>query len=262
MVILLVGADNREGYYYGLADSIRAVRVDFVQPRLTVLAFPRDLWVAIPGLEERGVTHGKLNQAYFYGNLYHQPGSGPSLLAQTLYVNFGLRVDRYVAINESVFVSAIDRLGGIDLYLPGRANGTWVGLPYSPSGWYHFTGKKALEFASIRMPDSDWQRIDRQNQVLLAMAERATQPQMLPQLLGIVFSLLDETLTDLSKAEISRLFCLLPMIERQDVFMTKITPDMVTARINERGMYVMIPHEEVRALVADFMAGALGQAGP
>ncbi len=262
MVLLLVGADTKDGYYYGLADSIRAVRIDFVEPRITVLAFPRDLWVSIPGLADRGITHGKVNQAYFYGNLYNQPGGGPSLLAQTLQVNFGLGVDHYVAINESVFVSAINRLGGIDLYLPGRANGTWVGLPYSPSGWYHFTGQKALEFASIRMPDSDWQRIDRQNQVLMAMAEKARQPQKLPQVLGIVFSLLDQTLTDLSKADISRLFCLLPLIDRQDVYVAKIEPAMVTATINERGAYVMIPHAEVKALVADFMAGTLGEEGP
>ena len=58
--------DGNEDYLYGLADEIRVVRVDFVTPKVTVLALPRDLWVEIPEIEDAyGITHGKLNQAYF-----------------------------------------------------------------------------------------------------------------------------------------------------------------------------------------------------
>ena len=43
MFILLVGSDARsKGYNAGLADSIRLVRVDFVEPRIQLLPFPRD----------------------------------------------------------------------------------------------------------------------------------------------------------------------------------------------------------------------------
>ena len=68
MVILAVGADE-----IGLADCIRAVRIDFVTPSVSVLAFPRDLWVSIPGLEDLGITQGKINTAYIYGNRYLKP---------------------------------------------------------------------------------------------------------------------------------------------------------------------------------------------
>src|SRR6266496_1607713 len=48
MNILAIGTDARgDNYSYGLADVIRLVRVDFVTPKITVLEFPRDLWVEI-----------------------------------------------------------------------------------------------------------------------------------------------------------------------------------------------------------------------
>jgi hypothetical protein len=90
LIILGVGVDTRgTGYTYGLADVIRIARFDFVNPKVTVIALPRDLWVEIPGLEEAsGITHGKLNQAYYYGlpsvGIYPQPDGGPNLLTQTL----------------------------------------------------------------------------------------------------------------------------------------------------------------------------------
>ena len=84
MILLAVGADNDAGYYRGLADVIRIFRLDFQEPSITLLAFPRDLWVSIPGLEEYGITAKRINTAYFYGNLYRLPGGGPTLLAQNI----------------------------------------------------------------------------------------------------------------------------------------------------------------------------------
>ena len=63
---------------------MRVIRVDFVEPRVQVMTFPRDLYVEIPEIEDHyGITHGKLNQAYLYGNpgygYYDGPGRGPGL---------------------------------------------------------------------------------------------------------------------------------------------------------------------------------------
>jgi len=71
MFILLIGSDaRRNAYNVGLADAIRLVRVDFVEPGVQLLTFPRDLYTEIPGIENHGgITHGKLNQRGF-GNLF------------------------------------------------------------------------------------------------------------------------------------------------------------------------------------------------
>jgi anionic cell wall polymer biosynthesis LytR-Cps2A-Psr (LCP) family protein len=100
---------------------IRVVRVDFVSPRLTVLDFPRDLWVEIPYIEDNldGQDHEKLNQAYLYGNpgdgfkYWDDPSAVPGLLALTLDRNFGVKADHYIAVNMKTFVKMVDAVGGI-----------------------------------------------------------------------------------------------------------------------------------------------------
>src|SRR5262249_18319932 len=63
MTILALGTDVRPGQQRaGLTDVMRAVHVDFQSQRVTMLEFPRDLWVQIPGIEPKQ----KLNTAYSY----------------------------------------------------------------------------------------------------------------------------------------------------------------------------------------------------
>jgi LCP family protein required for cell wall assembly len=250
LLVLLVGADNREGYVYGLADAIRVVRVDFVEPSVSVFAFPRDLWVTIPGLEGRGITHGKINQAYFYGNAYRLPGLGPTLLAQTLVENFGLRVDRYVAANEGAFIRAIDALGGVDVEVPEPVARFRIGR-------YHMSGIVALEYASIRKPDSDWRRIDRQSHVLQALKDRLRDPRALAALPDLVDIFSDEVLTDLSKAEIASLLCLAGKLDGQAVIFTGVSPEHVTPSWSPGGMWIMVPEKgEMSESVDEFSLGS------
>src|SRR4030042_2907954 len=123
MTILVVGSDERENdYLYGLADSIRIIRIDFTIPKVMILDIPRDLWVDIPDIADHyGITQGKLNQAYFFGNpgmgYYDGPGEGPGLLARTLDLNYGLHVDHYLAVDRKTFVDFINAVGGIDMQL-------------------------------------------------------------------------------------------------------------------------------------------------
>jgi len=96
MTILAIGVDARsEEYRYGRADVIRAVRVDFKAQRVSMLQFPRDLWVKIPEVRDNlGTDRQKLNTAYTYGNpglhFWDHPSQGPGLLARTLDLNFSL----------------------------------------------------------------------------------------------------------------------------------------------------------------------------
>src|SRR4030095_9978163 len=111
MTILAIGSDTRsDKYLYGLADAIRLIRIDSVTPKVTVLEFPRDLWVEIPDIADNlnGQDHEKLNQAYLYGNpgfgYTNDPAQGPGLLARTLALNFGTHIDHYAAVHMRTFV--------------------------------------------------------------------------------------------------------------------------------------------------------------
>jgi polyisoprenyl-teichoic acid--peptidoglycan teichoic acid transferase len=235
---LAVGADNRDNtYLYGLGDVIRIVRVDFVTPKITVLSIPRDLWVEIPNISHfYNITHGKLNQAYLYGGpgmgYYDGPGGGPGLLARTLDLNFGLRVDHYGAVNMWTFVKIVDAVGGLDIYLPTDVDGTPIDdktedMGYFTAGQHHFTGSEALRFARIRKRYNDFTRMDHQNMVICALRAKLLSPSVIPKIPQIIASFQDSVLTDLSPEQISQLACLLPKVERENLLFASLPEEIL-----------------------------------
>ncbi len=228
MSILLIGSDSRaDSYYAGLSDSMRIVRVDFVRPSIMYLTFQRDLYVEIPGISSHGgITHGKLNQAFLYGNpgfgYYDGPGQGPGLLAATLEQNFDAHVDHYVAVNTATFVRIIDTLGGIDINLPravdGREKGSKDPARFFPAGPQHLDGYRAMLLARLR-PDGDMERSAVQNLILQALAAKILSPASLPQMPRVVEAFYGSVQTDLKAEDIARLLCVGSLI----------TPDKVVA---------------------------------
>lgn len=226
MFILLVGSDaRRDTYDIGLSDAMRVVRVDFVQPRIQVLAYPRDLYVEIPEIADHyNITHGKLNQAFLYGNpgyrYYEGPGRGSGLLALTLHKNFGARVDHYAAVNIQTFVRVIDVLGGIDIDLPyeidGRVKRSKDPNRYFPRGRQHLDGYRTMLLARMR-PGGDFQRIESQNLILQAVAERLLSPSTVLHLPELIGTFLGSVQTDLGPAEFAQLLCLRTKLDPQNI---------------------------------------------
>src|SRR5512143_4291881 len=226
MSILLIGSDSRaDNYYAGLSDSMRIVRADFVDPGIMFLTFQRDLYVEIPGISEHGgITHGKLNQAYLYGNpgfgYYDGPGQGPGLLAATLEQNFGAHVDHYVAINTATFVRIIDTLGGLDLSLPhaidGRVKGSRDADLVFPAGQQHLDGYRTMLLARLR-PDGDLERSAMQNLILKALAAKILEPANLPQMPRVVEAFYGSVQTDLTADDIARLLGLGSLVKADKV---------------------------------------------
>ena len=271
MTILAIGADSGSDYKYGLADVIRIARVDFVTPKISVLSMPRDLWVEIPGITEPyGITHGKLNQAYFYGGpgmgYYKGPGAGPGLLARTLDLNFGLRVDHYGAVNMQTFVKIVDAVGGIDIYLPNDVDGRPIDdktedMGYFSAGQQQFNGDQALRFARIRKKYNDFTRMDHQNMVICALKEKITRPAVLPKIPQIIAAFQGAVLTDLSLEQIGQLACLAPRLKRENILFTSLpeeilTPGRVYSPQQKNETFVMqADYEVIRDYTTRFMSG-------
>jgi LCP family protein required for cell wall assembly len=225
MNILAIGSDARGNHYlYGLADIIRLVRVDFVNARVTILEVPRDLWVEIPEISDHySITHGKLNQAYLYGNkglgYYDGPGEGPGLLARTLQLNFGVRPDHYLAVNMKTFEAIVDAIGGIDVYLPYDVD---VRSPANPNGFHvevgqhHFDGETALWVARIRQYHT-FSRAENQNIVLCALRKKMLSPALVPAIPELVSTFQRYVQTDLSPEQINQLACLASQMDGRDV---------------------------------------------
>jgi LCP family protein required for cell wall assembly len=235
MYILLIGSDSRSnGYISGLADAIRVVRVDFTEPRVQLLTFPRDLYVEIPGIESHhGITHGKLNQAFLYGNpgfgYYDGPGQGPGLLTVTLEHNFDAQADHYVAVNLQAFSGIIDSVGGIDINLPyvvdGRAKRSNDTSRYFPAGNQHLNGYRTMLLARMR-PQGDIQRGEIQNLILQAVAEKLLSPAVIPQLPQLVELFRGSVQTDLDPVTAGQLVCLAAMLDKQKIEFLSFPEDL------------------------------------
>lgn len=216
MNLLAIGSDARgQNYLYGLADITRLVRVDFVNARVTILEVPRDLWVEIPGISEHyNITHGKLNQAYLYGNkgfgYYDGPGEGPGLLARTLNLNFGAQPEHYIAVNMLTFEAIVDAIGGIDVYLPYEVSARTAKYPKAfavDAGQHHFDGRTALWVARIRQYHT-FGRAENQNIIMCALRKKLLSPALVPAIPQLIKDFQRYVQTDLSAEQINQLACL------------------------------------------------------
>jgi len=107
--------------------------------------------VEIPDIADNlnGQDHEKLNQAYLYGNpgmgYTDDPAQGPGLLARTLTLNFGTRIDHYAAVNMRTFEKMVNAVGGIDVTLPatvdGRTRTIGASVFFFLAGTHHLNGQ-------------------------------------------------------------------------------------------------------------------------
>ncbi|MFN8382908.1 MAG: LCP family protein [Anaerolineales bacterium] len=231
MNVLLIGADTRgDNYTYGLADAIRVVRVDFMTPKVTMLEFPRDLWVEIPNISDNlnGQDHEKLNQAYLYGQpgfkYWDDPSAGPGLLALTLNKNFGVQTDHYVSINMRTFENIINALGGIDVNIKDEQASKSTNLPI---GIHHLDGAGALKVARNRGGGS-FERADNQNLVLCALRKKLTSPDIVTQIPALIESFKDNIRTDFTPEQIAQLACLGTRLPPQNIVLTSFPQELFT----------------------------------
>ena len=272
MHLLLIGSDQRgDSYAYGLGDVIRLVRIDFVAPKVTVLEFPRDLWVQIPDIADNlsGQDHERLNQAYLYGNpgfgYTDDPAQGPGLMARTLTLNFGAQVDHYAAVNMRTFEKIVNAVDGIDVYLPETLSFLTADTAKPqrlilPQGWNHLNGNEALWLARLR-EEGVFERADSQDQVLCALRKKLTEPEVLPRIPQLIQSFQDNVQTDLSLEQIGQLACLGPLINADNViFVSFPQEEFKQSRIYDpvfkKEVFVWdVDFDTLREYVARFQAG-------
>jgi LCP family protein required for cell wall assembly len=222
LTVLALGIDFRgDNYLYGLADVIRVVRVDFTTHQVSLLTLDRNIWVEIPGISDHyGLTHGLINQAYFFGvpamGYYDGSGGGAGLLAATLQKNFGLDVDNYVVVDMAVFVRLVNALGGIDIDLPEPVDGT-PALPFFNAGKQHLSGQQALDLARIREKYTTLARDKNQTLIIKAIFSRISSPDVLLKIPKLLQAFKNAGLTDLSPRQIEDMVCLLNKMDRTDL---------------------------------------------
>ncbi len=177
MTVLLMGIDARpnEGML-ARTDSMILVRLDPQQHVVALMSLPRDLWVSIPGGGE-----GKINAAFYLGEAA-RAGGGPALARQTVSTLLGIPITNHVVVDFRGFRGLIDIIGGITVDVPSELYDPQ--FPTEDYGYMtahfmrgpqHMNGDQALIYSRVRHPDSDFQRMRRQQQVLVAVGEALRQ---------------------------------------------------------------------------------------
>jgi LCP family protein required for cell wall assembly len=158
--ILAIGSDARPGVCMPvercLADSIHLIGINPKRHAATILGFPRDSYVPIPGF---GTS--KINNALARG--------GPQLVVRTVEQLTGIRIDYYLLTSFSEFVGMVDLIGGLEVDIPYAISSSG-NLPPFQAGPRKLDGEQALALARNRKgtPNGDFSRSENQGLIILA----------------------------------------------------------------------------------------------
>ncbi len=247
MRILLLGSDQRPNEGGFRTDAILMIVLDSDEKSVSVVSFPRDLWVQVPSLYEM-----KINQVYELG--------GFDAMAEMFEVNFGLRPDYFMMTNFTGFTQFIDNRGGIDVGvgqdltddcdLPQQVDGDCTVTP----GMVHMDGPTALWYVRSRNTSSDLDRLRREQEVVYALVKKIVSFQTIEQFSDIKAELNENVETNLSIEQGIKLipFATSILNHTDRIHKVAISEDQATPSWSWNGMWILLPDTNaIRSLMED-----------
>ena len=262
--VLMLGLDRRPGET-GLSyrtDTMMLVSIDPQTQTLGILSIPRDLYVSVPGYSQLQ----RINTPMLLGEI-QQPGYGPVLAMETVQYNLGIRVNDYLAVDFQAFVDLVDSIGGIDVTTDYTINDPYypnMFYGYDPfylaAGTHHLDGLTSLKFARTRHGDNDFERANRQQQVIYAIRDQILNLNMLPQMIVRAPSLLsswdDNVYTNLNLDQMIRLAWYLKDIPTENIRTGVIDYNYSQPFTTSEGAAVLIPN---RSRMGSLMVEVFGE---
>ena len=162
--ILLLGSDQRRNLDQN-TDVIILLSLDPDKGTASMLSFPRDLYIEIPG-----VGNDRINTTQRYG--------GFSMTRDVFQQNFGVRVDYYLMTNFTGFKDIVNLLGGITVnaayeFADTCPNAAADNYCVVHAGENIMDGSTALWYVRSRYSTSDYDRTRRAQEVMLAIFKKA-----------------------------------------------------------------------------------------
>jgi LCP family protein required for cell wall assembly len=248
IVFLILGSDYRPASGFR-TDIILLVGVNPQNNQVSVISFPRDLCVYIPG-----TYSGYSLEACDRINTAMQHGFETT--ANMFETNFGIRPDYYAMTNFQGFVSLVNELGGIDVYAGRRfsdecTHSTRIGdYCYINQGKNYMDGDLALWYVRSRYSTSDYDRGRRAQEVLSALFDRMMTLNFLTKI-PAMFEIYDEYVdTNIPLEVILSLAKTAASIDLdEDVYHETIAPPMVYDAVKSNGAMVSLPNHYLIAPV-------------
>jgi len=277
--VLLLGTDAAPGREVALTDVVLVVSIDPVERTAVMISVPRDTgFVPLPdeSLFVGGLYPDKVNELAAQAAL--DPATwcpdlagdaeacGIRTIERSVGLYLGLDIHHYALVDMTGFADMIDALGGLELCLPGRLvdpefDGSITnqesdeGLVLD-AGCRLYNGVDSLAYARsrkgwIEMPDgervgqSDFDRIERQQAVLLAMRSELTEADTFLELPGLLRAIGRTVSSDFPRDRAGDLASLMPLIAAPDIERVVLGyPDFVDLPTDPDVNYLLVPKRD------------------
>ncbi len=182
---LIIGEDHRPGESVSRSDTMMLVRLDPRTKSISMLSFPRDLVVNVPGYGRRPI-----NEAY-------EIGEEPLALATVKQLT-GVQINYLIPVDFKAFTRIVATFGGVWLPIDrryyndndGTAAHNYMSINLQP-GYQLVRGTDALAFARFRHMDSDLIRMARQQTFVREFKKRVDHWGLAERLIELISILRD-----------------------------------------------------------------------
>jgi LCP family protein required for cell wall assembly len=256
----MLGSDYRPAHPGNRTDAIMIVSISPADGSVAAVSIPRD--TARFPLPDGTLYENKINSLYQRTLADLGRAEAGREIRHIFGAGLGVEIDFYALIGMEGLVRLIDSIGGVDVVIDKAVrdpyywvNGHTRGV-YFPAGKSHLDGDRALIFARTRKGDSDFQRVRRQQILVLATVEKVLDRGMssLPALLELGK---DWVHTDLPLDQVGSIFELLAAAKLDAVRHTVFGPLVFATKIPGTVNY-QLNLEKVRARIADWYAPVPG----
>lgn len=247
-------------------DTMILLTVDPLTQSAGILNIPRDMWVDIPDY-----GYYKINMANYWGDYSQLPGGGPGLAIETVENFLGVPINYYALIDFASFERMIDEIGGVEITVAEEI----IVDPLGPHntvtlepGTHLLDGPTALAYARQRYTaGSDYDRADRQQEVIMAIRDRVLSLNMLPELLSKAPVLYNEVAagvsTNMTLDQAVSLAWTVSQIPKEKIKRGKITPDMVIDGYSPDGtQQILLPIKDEIFMLRDDIFTPSGPVSP
>jgi len=207
--ILVLGCDTREqGNYNGARSDVNIIlTIDKKNNTVKITSLMRDILVYYKDLDD----YQRLNYALRY---YGSPQGAVKIVEE----NFGIEIDHYMLTDFAGMAQLIDILGGVDVYATEAeienfndilwnlnelygATDLRKDFYYGEPGNVELSGRQAVAYMRVRKVGADYERVQRQYEVLNSLKSKLSTMGFL-EINAIINQLPDLLVTDMSQMEI------------------------------------------------------------
>ena len=211
--ILILGVDSNgqatDKFRGTRSDTILLINLDPKTKSVNVISIPRDSKVYLAG--EHGVQ--KINAAHALG--------GIELTKQTIEETLGIKINKYVVVNNEGVKKLVDALDGVPVYIEKNMyyNDTSGKLHINLSKGLHvLNGNQVEGFLRFRKDGlGDIGRTSRQQWFLKSLLERLQSPSVIPKIPEVLNLATTYVKTDLTLYEMSHIAAMLRNVDMNDV---------------------------------------------